>query len=244
MHSIISFISSVSDATAVADLMSSFESMIESCGLQYYKVIRSVRREGDDEHGVIASRFPPGWELLYRERKYARVDPVRKKLALARRPFRCSDAVRDARSGPHQKRMQAMLDAAQQHGLREGHAFPVHGRKGVHGGVVLCGATADLGHLQITLMDTAVRILFWRLMELQDAERDVAPERLPDIAMTQRELDVLFLLADGMTSHDMARELAISSHTVDWYINGIQEKMNARNRQHVVATAFRHGLIF
>ncbi|MET3586707.1 DNA-binding CsgD family transcriptional regulator [Pseudorhizobium tarimense] len=49
-------------------------------------------------------------------------------------------------------------------------------------------------------------------------------------------------LAEGMTSNEIARELKISNHTVDWYINGLQNKMKARNRQHVVAIAFRRGL--
>jgi LuxR family transcriptional regulator len=46
-----------------------------------------------------------------------------------------------------------------------------------------------------------------------------------------------------MTSPEMGKELSISSHTVDWYINGIQRKLHARNRQHAIALAFRYGLI-
>jgi len=56
-------------------------------------------------------------------------------------------------------------------------------------------------------------------------------------------MEVLSLLADGMTSNEIARELQISSHTVDWYINVIQEKFGAKNRQHVIAMAFRLGLV-
>ena len=46
-----------------------------------------------------------------------------------------------------------------------------------------------------------------------------------------------------MTSNEMGATLGMSAHTVDWYMNGIQEKLHARNRHHVVAIAFRLGLI-
>ncbi|MNE84027.1 Regulatory protein SdiA [compost metagenome] len=61
--------------------------------------------------------------------------------------------------------------------------------------------------------------------------------------MTRREMEALNYLADGMTSNDISKVLDISSHTVDWYMNGIQEKLKGKNRHHVVAIAFRLGLI-
>ena len=63
------------------------------------------------------------------------------------------------------------------------------------------------------------------------------------IPLTRREMEALSYLADGMTSNEIARILSISNHTVDWYMNGIQEKLNARNRHHAVALSFRLGLI-
>jgi len=51
------------------------------------------------------------------------------------------------------------------------------------------------------------------------------------------------LLANGLTSNEIAKELDISSHTVDWYINGLHEKLGANNRQHLIALAFRLALI-
>jgi LuxR family transcriptional regulator len=56
-------------------------------------------------------------------------------------------------------------------------------------------------------------------------------------------MEVLNHLAEGMTSMEISRMLKISNHTVDWYMNSIQDKLNAKNRQHIVAIAFRNGLI-
>lgn len=244
MHSIFSFISSAGDAESADALLGAFEAMIAGYGLHYYKVSKPPARSGDAGR-VLACRLPPGWQAIYDERKYARIDPVRKKLANAQHPFRWSEAVADARPDPHYRRMESVLAEAAEYGLQDGHAFPVHGRKGLHGTVVVSGPGGELSDGQVILLDTAARVLFWRLLDLNgEADETADPAHMPDTTMTRREMDVLFLLADGMTSHEIARTLEISNHTVDWYINGIQEKMNARNRQHVVAIAFRHGLIF
>jgi LuxR family transcriptional regulator len=61
--------------------------------------------------------------------------------------------------------------------------------------------------------------------------------------LTRREMETLEYLGYGMTSNEMGATLGLSAHTVDWYMNGIQDKLQAKNRHHVVAIAFRLGLI-
>jgi LuxR family transcriptional regulator, quorum-sensing system regulator SdiA len=56
-------------------------------------------------------------------------------------------------------------------------------------------------------------------------------------------LEILHFLTDGLTSNEIGKVLNLSNHTVDWYMNGLQEKLQARNRQHAVALAFRQGLV-
>jgi LuxR family transcriptional regulator, quorum-sensing system regulator SdiA len=68
-------------------------------------------------------------------------------------------------------------------------------------------------------------------------------DALDDIKLTHREMESLHYLADGMTSPEIAAVLEISNHTVDWYMNGIQQKLKAKNRHHAVALAFRLGLV-
>ena len=86
--------------------------------------------------------------------------------------------------------------------------------------------------------------MFYELSRFSDkAAGKTAADAPADINLTRRELEVLHFLADGMTSQEIGKILNLSSHTVDWYMNGIQEKLNAHNRQHVVALAFRNGLI-
>ena len=60
--------------------------------------------------------------------------------------------------------------------------------------------------------------------------------------LTQRERDVLRLLADGMSNEEIGKSLFISPETVRTHVRKACERLNARTRTHAVATALRLGL--
>jgi len=61
--------------------------------------------------------------------------------------------------------------------------------------------------------------------------------------LTQRELKVLRLLADGCTTGEIARELCYSERTIKNAIQALTARLQLRNRSHAVAYAVRQGLI-
>jgi len=61
--------------------------------------------------------------------------------------------------------------------------------------------------------------------------------------LTQREADVLLLLAEGQTYEAIGRRLHISPETVRTHLQKACERLNANTRTHAVATAIRLGLI-
>ena len=60
--------------------------------------------------------------------------------------------------------------------------------------------------------------------------------------LTAREVEVLRLVADGLTSGEIARELKISEKTVAHHLTHIFNKTSSENRAAAVAFAIRHGL--
>ncbi|HEV7235489.1 MAG TPA: LuxR C-terminal-related transcriptional regulator, partial [Ktedonobacteraceae bacterium] len=60
--------------------------------------------------------------------------------------------------------------------------------------------------------------------------------------LTGREVEVLRLVADGLTSGEIARELKISEKTVAHHLTHIFNKTSSENRAAAVAFAIRHGL--
>lgn len=70
------------------------------------------------------------------------------------------------------------------------------------------------------------------------------PRIMPeDIALTQRELDVLALMAEGASNKMIARQLNISVHTVKFHVGSLLDKLDATGRTDAVAHAARRGVI-
>lgn len=64
---------------------------------------------------------------------------------------------------------------------------------------------------------------------------------LPD-GLTQREAEVLTLIAGGRSNAEIARELFISEATVKTHINNLFSKAGVRDRAQAVTYAYRKGL--
>jgi DNA-binding NarL/FixJ family response regulator len=69
----------------------------------------------------------------------------------------------------------------------------------------------------------------------------VDPSDLPD-ELTPRELEVLKLIAAGLSNREIADALVLSNATVKTHVNRIFYKTGARDRAQAVRNAYRHGL--
>lgn len=61
--------------------------------------------------------------------------------------------------------------------------------------------------------------------------------------LSAREIDVLKLIAKGMTNEEIARTLFISPHTVKNHVSNVYRKMGMDDRTQVAITALRLGLV-
>lgn len=59
--------------------------------------------------------------------------------------------------------------------------------------------------------------------------------------LTDRQREVLVLLADGLTEPVIARRLGVSRSTVSKHVEQLCGRLGARGRLHAVAIAFRTG---
>lgn len=73
--------------------------------------------------------------------------------------------------------------------------------------------------------------------------REDMDDDLQGATLTQREQDVLDLLAEGLSNQRIADRLGISSHTVKFHIASIYDKLDARTRTQAVRHALDRGLL-
>lgn len=73
--------------------------------------------------------------------------------------------------------------------------------------------------------------------------RGPSHEEGPVESLTEREREVLRLIADGLPNKAIALELGISEHTVKFHVGAVLSKLGAHSRAEAVATAARSGVL-
>jgi DNA-binding NarL/FixJ family response regulator len=71
---------------------------------------------------------------------------------------------------------------------------------------------------------------------------DPAPAGGP-AGLTARELEVLSLVARGLTNRDVGKALFVTEKTASAHVSSILSKLSARSRVEAAATAHRLGLV-
>lgn len=242
INHLLHFLVVADECRSASELLLELEKLVRAYGFDYYGVVRQPKPNENPMDLVLAGRWPDGWPQLYIAKKYVLIDPTIRHLGQAQMGFRWRDALIAFRSDPHRKRMERMLADSLRFGLIDGYIFPVHGRTGLMGNLTIGGKVIDLSPSEMSLFDAVAKKAYWRLLEFKHPDLMEAAQKV-EARMTRREMEVLNYLADGLTSNEISKILKISNHTVDWYMNGIQDKLNAKNRQHVVALSFRLGLV-
>jgi DNA-binding NarL/FixJ family response regulator len=83
-----------------------------------------------------------------------------------------------------------------------------------------------------------------RLVERFAGHQPAARELSADVsALTPRELEVLGLIARGMSNHELATELTLSEATVKTHVARILAKLQLRDRVQAVVLAYEIGLV-
>jgi DNA-binding NarL/FixJ family response regulator len=80
----------------------------------------------------------------------------------------------------------------------------------------------------------------------QAAERALVrmeDETSSQATLSERELDVLRLVADGLSNTEIATRLALSVHTVHRHVANIRTKLGGESKAAIAARATRDGLI-
>nr|WP_246739656.1 LuxR family transcriptional regulator [Martelella sp. HB161492] len=204
---------------------------------------------------IDGARFPePIWQVLppysfehYLDKEYYRVDPTMLHLETAQAPFSWETAYQVINSdSPNYSQVKMLRAEAISWGLVSGFCLPVFRREGLVANLwIASDLKIDLSPFELTLFSAMAHVAYHCHIKFGGASKPRIPRATGknNMLLSEREQSILTRLAEGMTSIEIGRSIGISNHTVDWYVNGLQEKLGARNRQNLIASAFRIGLI-
>jgi NarL family two-component system response regulator LiaR len=77
---------------------------------------------------------------------------------------------------------------------------------------------------------------------MQDVKQSAAIP-LSEDPLTEREIDVLKCLAQGMTNQEIAIQLSVSVRTVTTYVRNILDKLHLANRTQAALYAVEKGIV-
>jgi len=112
-------------------------------------------------------------------------------------------------------------------------------------------APADLLHAirvvaggEALLSPKATRGLVSRFLSRPDAAPGATGTMLPEpTGLTEREREILVLVAHGLSNDDIAERLYVSPLTAKTHVNRAMTKLNVRDRAQLVVLAYRSGLV-
>lgn len=93
------------------------------------------------------------------------------------------------------------------------------------------------------LVSPAVTVRLLRRLEATEHGMAHAAVASDDAGLSERERDIVRLVAVGRTNQEIGDELFLSLSTVKTYLARIQAKLNARNRVEIAAWAWEHGAV-
>lgn len=250
-------IASVETARSIDELRLTLQSIIEDMGFASYSFL-DISHPGLDAP-LLVSTNDPNWNDDYRSNGFVHVDPI---LSAARRvntPFDWSSIDLPERKGRRVPAAHQTMQAAADHGYREGLVVPFHyaDRIGRYYSSVctffwkddVAQFGASVEHYKHTLH---VVLLYWaqRVVDMWEEEQrrrsrwlDSEGKPLTVVQLTDRERDVLSWAARGKKNSEVADILSISEDTVMRHTQNAMRKLGATNKTHASVLAFNFGLI-
>ncbi len=183
---------------------------------------------------IVNHSYSDQWGEVYFANKFIEVDPVVNYSLNTDHSFAWSTAFKTLDT-KNRKALEFVTMASDYH-LKDGLAHMVGDREN--------------GTLLSLSMEHPEKQYYSRLLDHVTPHLHEAMQRIharnssPDLpALTEREREVLKWTGEGKSSWEIGVILSISERTVKYHINNIKSKLNAVNRAHAVAKAFRFRII-
>lgn len=228
-------------ASSGMDLTPTVRSIVNLMGFDSFMCgFSSTPRPNRNAQLYVFTTLPREWAQIYDDEAYIEIDP-RIQLVYDRSTMVVWNA--EDLYGRSARLDKFLADAAR-FGVRSGACFTLHDVN--HNGVLVCYNSTKL-RVDVEQVERNLGTLyafgthFHEVLMRNVVERGI-PSRLRGAALTNREVQVLGLVAHGLTDEDISIKLLITPRTVKFHMDSARTKMCAANRQEAVALAVKAGL--
>jgi DNA-binding CsgD family transcriptional regulator len=199
----------------------------------------------------------PKWEQEYVRNGFANVDPCLKRARRTNTPFTWSSVPLPAIEGRRTPGAVKTMQAARDHGFRDGLVIPFHFRdeRGCYHSTSAVFFWKDpIDRFNLVLHrhkhDLHMILLYWAQRSLELINTQVrgqqpmtATPAMTGGPLTDRERDVLAWAAAGLTVADTAERMNLSADTIETHVRNAMRKLGANNKTHATALALWLGLV-
>lgn len=250
-------IGEVQRAQSLAELATLLQRVITKFGFQSFNHLDTGRP--DAARPFFHGTCPDAWQRCYEDNGFVEADPMVSTARRRRLPFVWGDvALPERRPGPKPLAILAM-EAAHDHGYREGYVLPFHTVDGL--GRARSALTALFWaepRPEFAAMmaqhrhELHVFMFYWQERAVDFVWPDPAQgfraldgDGMPLVGarLTDRERDVLSWVARGKTTRAVAAILDISTETVETHVKAAMSKLGASNRTAAAVRAVQLKLI-
>lgn len=188
--------------------------------------------------------YPADWMQHYFEKGFDKIDPIMVAALNCYSSFSWDDVAKNLELLPKQKKC---LNLGKEAGLNNGICTPLRGANNAIAGLSLASSEeTDSFDGQIDLI-TAYSNQFYlayrRIGEVAANKKNLENQRIINMALSEREREVLKWTAYGKTGSEIGDILGISCHTVDFHVRKIFEKLEVNHKTLAVVKALNYGLI-
>ena len=184
------------------------------------------------------TNFPEDWKKKYLENEFDKIDPIHIQARNRLIPFYWGGE-EFMRLLTRQQR-QFFLSACER-GISSGYAIPIHSNSSYG---LLTIATNDLTRLMRKSIKRneeklhIISIYFHDLVQSDITSKNVTYQ------LTDREKECLVMISNGKKQIRVAKDMGVSTNTVQFHIKNIKRKMNVATVQQAVALANSNKLIY
>ena len=182
--------------------------------------------------------FPEGHFETYLAEEWDKVDPILSFTAAATRPFYWDDVASRMQFSRDQT---ALLDECRRVGV---HSIIVAPFPNPNGGCDIVGVSRRHpdrpDRARIAILQAICAQTWCRYADLGGGGAD---EGHREIALTDRELEILKWVKDGKSNSEISEIIGLSVKTIEYHVGNVLKKLGAANRTTAVVIAVKHRLL-